>query len=91
MALLGDNIAGLAVANGWAGLVIHGCVRDVAALRELDIGINALASNPRPSGKHGDGQTDVPVTFGGVVFTPGAMVYRDDDGIVVVDGEGRES
>ena len=54
VALVGDKLAGLAAANGWAGLVIHGCVRDVAALRELDLGINALGSNPRPSGKHGE-------------------------------------
>jgi regulator of ribonuclease activity A len=88
VALLGDNLAGLAHANGWAGLVIHGCVRDVAALRELDLGIKALGSNPRPSGKHGEGEIDVPVTFGGVTFTPGAMLYSDDDGIVVVNGGG---
>lgn len=88
VALLGDNLAGLAVANGWAGLVIHGCVRDVSALGELDVGINALGSNPRPSGKHGDGEIDVPVTFGGVTFAPGAMLYSDEDGIVVVDDGG---
>jgi regulator of ribonuclease activity A len=86
VALVGDKLAGFATTNGWAGVVIHGCVRDVAALRELDLGINALGSNPRPSGKHGDGEIDVPVTFGGATFTPGAMLYCDDDGIVVVDG-----
>ena len=50
-ALLGDNIAGIAVANGWAGIVLYGCVRDVAALAELPIGIKALGTNPRPSGR----------------------------------------
>jgi regulator of ribonuclease activity A len=87
VALLGDTLAGRAAANGWAGLVIHGCVRDVAALRELDLGIKALASNPRPSGKQGQGEVDAPVRFGGVTFTPGATLYGDDDGIVVVDGD----
>ena len=70
-ALLGDNIGGLAVGNGWAGIVVNGCVRDVAALAELPIGIKALGTNPRPSAKGGDGEVDVPVTFGGAEFRPG--------------------
>jgi regulator of ribonuclease activity A len=85
VALLGDNIASLARANGWAGLVIHGCVRDVAALAELDLGIKALGPCPRPSAKRGDGDLDVPVTFGDATFRPGAMLYSDQDGVVVLD------
>jgi regulator of ribonuclease activity A len=84
VALLGDAVASLAVENGWAGLVVNGCVRDVDALRELPIGIRALGSTPRPSGKEGAGEVEVPVTFGDVTFTPGAMLYGDADGIVVV-------
>jgi regulator of ribonuclease activity A len=84
-ALAGDNVAGLALANGWAGLVINGCVRDVEALATLAIGIKAIGSNPRPSGKDGAGESDVPVSFGGATFTPGAMLYSDADGIVVMD------
>ena len=82
-ALVGDVIAGLALANGWAGLVIHGAVRDVVALAQLDLGIKALGSNPMKSAKQGIGEIDVPVTIGGVVFTPGASLYSDDDGILV--------
>ena len=91
VALLGDMVAGLAAASGWAGLVIHGCVRDVAVLRHLPIGIKALGSNPRPSGKAGAGEIDVPVEFGGITFRPGAMLTSDDDGIVVLESgaEGR--
>ncbi|GFG53742.1 S-adenosylmethionine--2-demethylmenaquinone methyltransferase [Mycolicibacterium agri] len=83
-ALVGDLIAGLGVDNGWAGLIINGAVRDSAALRTLDIGIKALGTNPRKSGKTGEGQRDVAVDFGGVVFVPGHIAYSDDDGIVVV-------
>jgi regulator of ribonuclease activity A len=83
-ALLGDNVAGLAVEHGWAGLVVNGCVRDVAALARLPVGIKALGTNPRPSGKTGDGELDVPVTFGGATFVPGAMLYSDEDGLVAV-------
>ena len=83
-ALLGDNIATLAVENGWRGIVVHGCIRDVEALAGLPVGIKALGTNPRPSGKAGGGEVDVPVTFGGATFEPGARLWSDADGIVVV-------
>jgi regulator of ribonuclease activity A len=83
-ALVGDSVAGLALENGWAGLVINGCVRDVEALGRLEIGIKALGSNPRPSRKSGAGELDVPVAFGGATFTPGATLHSDADGIVVL-------
>jgi regulator of ribonuclease activity A len=82
-ALVGDVIAGLAVDNGWSGLVIFGAVRDVPALATLDIGIKALGSNPMKSAKQGAGEIGVTVSFGGVEFAPGAFLYADDDGIVV--------
>ena len=55
-----------------------------ATLRTLDIGVKALGTNPRKSGKTGDGQRDVAVEFGGVVFVPGEIAYSDDDGVIVV-------
>lgn len=82
-ALVGDLIAGLGVDNGWHGLVINGAIRDSAIIRTLEIGCKALGTNPRKSGKTGAGERDVPVTFGGVEFIPGHMLYSDDDGIVV--------
>jgi regulator of ribonuclease activity A len=85
VALVGEIVAGLARDSGWAGLVINGCVRDVADLRELDLGIKAIGSTPRPSGKAGMGEVDVPVTFGGVTFRPGDMLFSDDDGVVTLD------
>ena len=83
--LVGDLVAGLGQGNGWAGLVINGAVRDVVALGRLDIGVKALGSNPRKSAKAGAGEVDVPVSFGGVRFQPGAHLYSDEDGIVVAD------
>jgi regulator of ribonuclease activity A len=85
IALVGDMVAGLAVANGWAGLVLNACVRDVALLRELPIGIKALGSTPLPSTKTGAGELDVPVTFGDIMFTPGVTLVSDDDGIVILN------
>jgi regulator of ribonuclease activity A len=83
-ALVGDLIAGAALANGWAGLAVHGAVRDSAALSGLDLGIKALGTNPRRSAKDGAGAIDVPVTFGGVTFYPGDILHADDDGIVLL-------
>ncbi|MFF3666304.1 ribonuclease E activity regulator RraA [Microtetraspora malaysiensis] len=82
-ALIGDVVAGIGVANGWAGVVVNGAVRDVVALRDLDLGLKALGSNPRRCTKDGAGERDVPVTFGGVVFRPGAELFSDDDGVLV--------
>jgi regulator of ribonuclease activity A len=83
-ALLGDNLAQLALDNGWAGVVVNGCVRDAAALDALELGVKALGTNPRPSGKEANGEVDVPVAFGGVTFRPGAFLYADEDGVVVI-------
>ena len=83
VALVGDMIAALGVAHGWAGLVIYAAVRDSAALAQLEIGVKALGTNPLKSAKNATGEIDVPVTFGGVTFEPGAMLYSDDDGILV--------
>lgn len=86
-ALVGDVIAELARSNGWSGLIVNGAVRDAATLRTLDIGIKALGTNPRKSGKSGSGERDAVVSFGGVDFVPGDLVYGDEDGIVVVASE----
>ena len=82
-ALLGDLLAAKAVENGWQGLVINGCVRDVEILRSLDLGVKALGANPVKTDKRGEGQQDVPVDFGGVRIVPGRYLYADDNGVVV--------
>ena len=82
-ALLGDLIAAGAVENGWSGVVIAGAVRDVDVLRDLDLGVRALASVPRRSVRRGAGDLDVPVTVQGVEITSGDHLYADATGIVV--------
>ncbi len=82
-ALVGDLIAALAVRHGWAGLVVYGVIRDRVEIGGLPIGVKALGSNPRKSGKTGEGELDVVVGFGGAIFRPGAMLYSDEDGILV--------
>jgi regulator of ribonuclease activity A len=83
-ALLGDAIAALAHGNGWAGVVVNGCVRDTVALDELGLGVKALGSNPRPSRKVGAGEIGVPVSFGAITFAPGARLVADEDGVIVL-------
>lgn len=82
-ALLGDRLAAMAHTNGWAGVIVYGCIRDSAPIRQIEVGVKALATHPKKSVKRGEGQRDIPVTFAGVTFTPGAYVYADEDGVVV--------
>ena len=84
-ALVGDQLAELAVKNGWAGVVVYGCIRDSAAIGRLPLGVWALATHPMKTVKRGEGQRDVPVSFGGVTFAPGMFAYADEDGVIVSD------
>jgi len=83
-ALLGGNLGAAAARNGWAGLVIDGCVRDVAELAAAAVGIRALASMPLPTEKRNEGQRDVAVQIQGQWVRPGDWLYADADGIVVM-------
>ena len=84
-ALLGGNLGAAAARNGWAGVVIDGCVRDVAELARCNTGICALASMPLPTERRNEGQRDVSVQIQGVWVRPGDWLYADEDGIVVAD------
>ncbi len=82
-ACLGDMLAEKASVNGWSGLIIYGCIRDVDEIMITDIGVQALGIHPMKTDKKGVVETQVPVTFGGVTFHPGHYVYADNNGIVV--------
>jgi regulator of ribonuclease activity A len=82
-ALLGGNLGAAAARNGWAGVVIDGCVRDVAELALMDVGIRALASMPMPTDKRNQGLKDMVVQIQGVQIKPGEWLYADEDGMVV--------
>jgi regulator of ribonuclease activity A len=82
-ALLGGNLAEMAVANGWAGLIINGCIRDVHEVNACNIGVRALGTCPRKSEKRGGGDRDAVVSFAGAEFRPGEHVYCDLDGVIV--------
>lgn len=84
-ALVGDNLAALAVQNNWRGIVVYGCIRDIRQIMEMELGVKALAATPVKSIKRNEGQENIPVRFAGVDFIPGHYLYADEDGIVVAE------
>lgn len=84
-ALLGGNLGAAAARNGWAGVVIDGCVRDVAELAGQEVGIRALACVPMPTEKKEQGLKNLAVQIQGVWIHPGDWLYADADGMVVSD------
>ena len=83
-ALLGGNLAAAAIKNGWVGIVVNGCVRDVTELNQADIGVRALALHPMPTVKRGEGESDVAVQIQGVWVRPGDWLLADEDGVVLL-------
>lgn len=83
-ALVGGNLGAAAAKNRWAGIVIDGCVRDMAELARCGTGVRALAAMPVPPEKRGEGQRDVAVQIQGVWVYPGDWLYADEDGMVVM-------
>ncbi len=82
--MVGGNVAAEAAGNGWVGILVNGAVRDTLELQATDLALHALGTVPRKTEKHGVGQRDVPVNFGGVTFHPGDHLYADLDGVVVL-------
>jgi regulator of ribonuclease activity A len=82
-ACLGDMLAEQASVNGWAGLVIYGCIRDVDEIMATDIGVQALGTHPMKTDKKGIGELGISVTFAGVTLSLGDYVYADNNGIIV--------
>ena len=82
-ALLGDLLGAMAVQNGWQGVLINGCVRDVEILKNMDLGVRALNCHPLKSNKRNEGQLNIAIRFAGVNFEPGQYLYADENGIVV--------
>lgn len=81
-ALMGDMIAAAFAQNGWEGVIIAGCVRDIEVLATIDLGIKALDHTPRASVRRGLGDTGCAVVIGEAACHPGDRVFADADGIV---------
>ena len=81
--LIDAELAQLAVDNGWEGIIVYGAVRQIQQLENLDIGIHALAPIPVSADESSDGESDIPVNFGGVTFFPEDYIYADLTGIIL--------
>ena len=82
-ALVGDNLAQLGADNGWAGIVVYGCIRDAEPISTIPIGVKALATNPRKSVKRNEGQRDLQLRFAEISIEPGDWLYADTNRIIV--------
>ncbi|MFT5709072.1 MAG: regulator of ribonuclease activity A [Oceanospirillaceae bacterium] len=81
-AMLGDMLAQKASENGWQGIIINGCVRDVNAMADIDLGVQALGSHPLKTQKRGLGDVNIDINFGGITFKAGEYVYADNNGVL---------
>ncbi|OAN14127.1 ribonuclease activity regulator protein RraA [Photobacterium jeanii] len=82
-ALLGDQLALLAVKNGWQGIVINGAARDVATLGDLDLGVKALGACPIKTVKRQTGDQNVTLTVAHTMIYPGDYLYADRNGVLL--------
>ena len=82
-ALVGDQLALLAIENGWAGIIVNGYIRDSAVISEMHIGIKALGTNPRKSIKKNRGEADIELTIGQIQIKPDNWIYSDADGVII--------
>lgn len=85
--MVGDQIADAALKNNWAGIIVNGYIRDVEALRALDIGIFAKGAVPQKTEKQGHGFEDIMVSFGSTIMRSGNWLYVDENGWIVADRE----
>ena len=81
--LMGDRLAGIAVKNGWGGVILNGAIRDTAGIDALPLGVKALGATARKNWQATLGTPDMPVHFGGITFLPGDWIYADRDCVVV--------
>ena len=82
-ALVGGQLGLLAQDNGWAGIIVDGCIRDTDEINACEIGVRALGAHPQKSSKRGAGERNVRVHIAGVSVNPGDWIYADADGILV--------
>ncbi|MEL6627319.1 MAG: ribonuclease E activity regulator RraA [Bacteroidota bacterium] len=82
-ALVGDNIAQLAIENGWKGIIVYGCIRDSKVINEMDIGIKAIGTCPVKSIKRNVGVEGESLCIDGTDIAPGTYVYADEDGVLL--------
>ncbi len=87
VALLGDNLATLALENNWSGIIVNGRIRDAEIISQLELAIFALGTCPRKSSKKNQGKKNIELSIDGLTIKPGDWVYADINGILISDSE----
>jgi len=82
----GEVLTTGAQARGLAGLVIDGCVRDVAALEAHGFPVFSTGIALPGATKDRPGRVGHPARVGGVEVAPGDWIVGDVDGVTVVPG-----
>ena len=88
--LMGDRLAGIAVQNGWRGVILNGAIRDTSGINAMALGVKALGVTARKGWQATSGTPGLPVHFGGVTFSPGNWIYADVDCVVISSTKLRE-
>lgn len=83
-AIVGELMLTWAQKKGIAGIVVDGAVRDVAAIKTMDIAVYAAGVTANGPFKNGPGEVNAPISCGGQVVRPGDIVVGDEDGIVAI-------
>ena len=87
VAFVGDLLATQAQAQGVAGILVDGAVRDLDELAELGLPIWTRFVRAQGATKGDVGKLDIPVVVGGAEIRPGDLVVMDCDGAVVVPAD----
>lgn len=83
-AIAGDFVVGMMQTMEIGGLVVDGVIRDLEAIKEMNFPVFSKGTTVASSGKAGVGQTNIPISCGGVTVFPGDIIIGDIDGVVVV-------
>ena len=87
VALLGDNLAELAIRNNWSGIIVNGRIRDAEIISQMEIPVFALGTCPKKSFKKNQGKKNIELSIDGLTIKPGDWVYADINGILISDSE----
>lgn len=88
---MGELMCTSCQANGLAGVVIDGAIRDRRELVDLGFPVYARGVHPQGPKKNNPGSINVPISCGGRTVQPGDMVVGDDEGVAVLPAAEAES
>jgi 4-hydroxy-4-methyl-2-oxoglutarate aldolase len=84
----GELLSTAAVNSGCRGVIVHGAVRDISKMRDMEFPVFATGTSPYDSiHRQRVIDIDVRVQINEVSFNSGDLVFADEDGLVVVPKE----